>query len=359
MCLVRVLMTRHAPTHRNNAYKPGLAWFATLGSAWVFVLVMLGAFTTTIGAGMAFPDWPLSNGSLNPQGWLTNVAMFAEHSHRLSGVTMGLITIGLAIWLARVEARSWVRKLGWSALVIVILQGVLGGTRVRLDAVHIAGFDMSVGQFLRIPHGILAQLFVIVLFAIAAALSKSWIESPLVTFAVPARVRRLGLLCTALVLVQLVIAATMRHFYAGLAIPTFPLTPEGTWIPTHWNFRIAIHFAHRAMALVLTVALVWYAVEIFRARVARLFKGTAALMIGLLALQIVLGVAIIWSVRDPYFTTAHVIVGACTLGVTFLLSWFAHRNQLQGIAGNPLQPEVGVEQGEELDLPPHSSSAQS
>src|SRR3954463_2226077 len=96
---------------RTAAYKPGLAWFAALGSAWVFVLVALGAFTTTIGAGMAFPDWPLSNGSLNPHGWLSDIAMFAEHSHRLSAGVMSTVTIILAVWLWFTEQRAWLRRL--------------------------------------------------------------------------------------------------------------------------------------------------------------------------------------------------------------------------------------------------------
>jgi len=332
-------------TSRTAHYKPALAWFAALGSAWVFVLLMLGAFTTTIGAGMAFPDWPLSNGSINPQGWLTNVAMFAEHSHRLSGMTMGLITITLAIWLARVESRPWVRKLGWWALAIVIVQGLIGGQRVKLDAWHVSGMEMSVGQFLRIPHGILAQLFVVLLFAMATALSRPWIEASPATFSLGRRGRRLGLICTALVLVQLVVAATMRHSYAGLAIPTFPLTPEGTWIPTSWTFRIAIHFAHRVMAALLGVGLVWYAVTVWTERgVSALLKNSATLMVMILLIQISLGVAVIWTVRDPYYTTAHVMVGACTLVITFLLTWFGHRNSLQGLTESvdPVRSEAQV-----------------
>src|SRR3954463_15934569 len=109
---------------RTSTYQASLAWFAAIGSLWVFVLVALGAFTTTIGAGMAFPDWPLSNGSVNPKGWLTDIAMFAEHSHRLSGTTMGLIAIGLAICLHRTESRRWLRQLGWWGLVIVVIQGI-------------------------------------------------------------------------------------------------------------------------------------------------------------------------------------------------------------------------------------------
>ena len=63
---------------RTNDYKPALAWFAAFGTVWVFVLVILGAFTTSIGAGMVFSDWPLSNGSLNPPGWMNDLAMFAD-----------------------------------------------------------------------------------------------------------------------------------------------------------------------------------------------------------------------------------------------------------------------------------------
>jgi cytochrome c oxidase assembly protein subunit 15 len=60
--------------------------------------------------------------------------------------------------------------------------------------------------------------------------------------------------------VQLTIAATMRHNFAGLAIPTFPLFQRrGRLLPSGWNFLVGIHFAHRVMAVVLTVALGWFA----------------------------------------------------------------------------------------------------
>ena len=67
-------MTADSKLPRTNLYKPALAWFAAFGTFWVFVLVILGAFTTSIGAGMVFADWPLSNGSLNPPGWMDDLA---------------------------------------------------------------------------------------------------------------------------------------------------------------------------------------------------------------------------------------------------------------------------------------------
>jgi len=330
----------HASTHSapRNPHRPALAWFAAAGSVWVFVLVTLGAFTTSIGAGMVFLDWPLSNGSINPEGWLTDMAMFAEHSHRLSGATMGLITIALAVWLWRSESRRWLRQLGWWSLAIVVIQGLIGGKRVLLDATQVPGFEMSLGQILRIPHGILAQVFVCMLFAIAVGLSRRWIEAPARNAS--GTVRTLALLGTVLLFVQLVIAATMRHNYAGMAIPTFPLTPEGGLIPSTWNFNVGIHFAHRAMALVLTVVLGALAVAIWRSDTTAGLKRAAVAMSALLVVQIALGAATIWTARNPYYTTAHVIVGACLLASVFTLTWWTYRGSIDGVlkeepAGKP------------------------
>ena len=316
-------------TRRITTHHPALALFAAIGGIWVFVLVTLGAFTTSIGAGMAFPDWPLSNGSINPEGWLRDISKFAEHSHRLTGMLMGLITATLAVWLWLREERRWLRELGLWAFGIVLLQGIIGGTRVTLNAVDVPWFHMSLGEMLRIPHGILAQVYVCILIAIAVALSKSWIERPA---PVQPRVRRIGVICTALVLLQLIVAATMRHNAAGLAIPTFPYsTPGGHWLPDTWNFPVAIHFAHRALAVVLAVALTVFAWVIRRDPASSLaLRAGASALISLLVLQILLGAQIIWTLRHPHLTTSHVVVGALTFAVTFWLTWVAHRDAIEG-----------------------------
>lgn len=318
---------------RTSTYQPALAWFATLGSVWVFVLVTLGAFTTSIGAGMAFPDWPLSNGSVNPEGWLTDLAMFAEHSHRLSGATMGLITIGLAVWLHRSEERAWLRCLGWWALAIVIVQGLIGGKRVLFDSLAVPGFEMTLGQMLRIPHGVLAQAFVCVLFAISAGLSRTWIERNGGLNAPSSELtRRLGFWSLFLLLAQLWIAAAMRHNHAGMAIPYFPFsTAERDLLPLAWDYRVSLQFAHRAMALVLAVVIGFYVRALWRdAAVSPRLRGLGIGLAVLLTAQILLGAKVIWSGRDAYLTTAHVIVGALTLATTFLVVFFTSRTAIDG-----------------------------
>jgi cytochrome c oxidase assembly protein subunit 15 len=132
-------------------------------------------------------------------------------------------------------------------------------------------------------------------------------------------------------LAQLAIAAVMRHSFAGLAIPSFPLsTPEGDWLPKFGDFRVAIHFAHRLMALAITVAVSWFVLTLLRdRRVSRPLQTAAAGLIGLLSLQICLGASVVWSGRNPEVTTAHEIVGATTLALTFLLTWVLHRDAIE------------------------------
>lgn len=327
-------MSADAHPQRTSAYKPAVAWFAALGSAWVFVLVALGAFTTSIGAGMAFLDWPLSNGSLNPSGWLTEIDKFAEHSHRLSASVMSAITVILAVWLWRTEQRAWLRKLALFAVALVLTQAVVGGLRVLLEGRHVEMVNTSVGRLFAMLHACLAQLFACTLIAIAVSLSRGWIIRPL---RVSCAVRRAGALCCVLLFCQLAIAAIMRHSFAGLAIPTFPAsTPGGGLLPVAWDFRVGIHFAHRCMAAVLTVALIWFAFKIWFDRGASLgMRCGASVLVSLLGFQILLGAWIIWSHRAAAMTTGHVLVGAATLVTTFWLTWLAHRDVVEETPAAP------------------------
>ena len=317
--------SRHPPI---PVYRQTLAYFAAFGSAWVFVLVMLGAFTTSIGAGMAFSDWPLSNGSLNPHGWLDNVAMFAEHSHRLSAGIMSTVTILLAFWIVRTDSRPWLRRLAIFAVGLVLIQAVVGGLRVLLDQRHVELVNTSVGRLFAMLHACLAQLFACTLIAIALSCSRFWITR---VVGVGDRVRRAGLICCVLLFMQLGIAAVMRHSFAGLAIPTFPYsTPEGGLLPAVWDFRVAIQFAHRFMAVILAFGLGWFVVAIWRDRAAPLVLRLGGVgIVGLVALQIFLGAKIIWTLRSATMTTGHVVVGAMTLVLTFSLTWISHREKIE------------------------------
>ena len=107
----KVHRTAHSIVNRSAEYQPKLAIYSFLIVFSTTFLLYAGSFTTSIGAGMVLPDWPLSNGSLNPEGWLENQAMLAEHSHRLLGAIIGLLTLSLALWIWLRDNHKWMRML--------------------------------------------------------------------------------------------------------------------------------------------------------------------------------------------------------------------------------------------------------
>ena len=64
-----------------------------------FALILIGSLVTTNGAGMAFADWPLSAGSLNPEGWWSHLFQRLEHGHRLFAELTGLLIGILCAWV--------------------------------------------------------------------------------------------------------------------------------------------------------------------------------------------------------------------------------------------------------------------
>src|SRR5688572_17934935 len=98
---------------------------------------------TSTNSGLSVPDWPTTYGRQMFAFPLNQMVggIFYEHGHRLIATVVGMLTIGLVVWLWRVERRAWVRRLGWIGLAAVVLQGLLGGLTVLLqlpDAVSIS-----------------------------------------------------------------------------------------------------------------------------------------------------------------------------------------------------------------------------
>lgn len=175
--------------------------------AGTLALILVGGLVTNTGAALAVPDWPTTFGYnmfLFPWSQMMG-GVFYEHSHRLLGAAVGLVTIALAaaLWLS--EPRGWLRWLGVAALLAVILQGVLGGLRVLLVEDGIA-----------IVHGALAQAFLGLGVSLALFTSRSWALAAPVPSADALLLRRLALLTTGVVYLQIVFGAFLTHFGARL-----------------------------------------------------------------------------------------------------------------------------------------------
>lgn len=187
-----------------DARGPALAHrLAVALSAATLALILLGGLVTNTGAALAVPDWPTTFGHnmfLFPWSRIAGGILY-EHSHRLLGALVGLLTLALAAALWMAEGRRWLRWLGLAAVLAVSLQGLLGGLRVVL-----------VESRLAIVHGALAQAFLGLTVALAAFTSRRWaVPSPPAGSSDTLALRRLALVMTALVYLQSVLGAFLTH----------------------------------------------------------------------------------------------------------------------------------------------------
>lgn len=310
----------------HNNYNPWMHYFALLTAIFTFLLLGLGGLVTSHEAGMSVPDWPNTYGYnlfLFPIGkWVGGV--FYEHTHRLLASAVGLLTVVLAVWFWLREPRRWMRWLGVAAVVLVVAQGVLGGLRVRWHMDHLG-----------IYHGTAAQLFFILVCALALCTSRWWWQAAGEKWPqAPTGLRWLVLTATVLIFGQLILGATMRHQHAGLAIHDFPLA-YGQWWPSTspeamaaYNAsrvevvtetavtagQIILQMVHRLMALAILLAVaacVWQAWRQMGG--AHLLAKLTVFWLGLILAQIGLGIATILTNKAADVATLHVLVGALAL----------------------------------------------
>ncbi|MGB0371660.1 MAG: COX15/CtaA family protein [Opitutales bacterium] len=314
---------------RSDDFRPGLFAFSCFAAVWSVLLLYAGGFTTSIDAGMAFLDWPLSNGSINPDGWLTESDKLAEHSHRLMGAKLGFLAIISMLWHFFRESRKRVRLLSYALFWLVVSQGLLGGLRVMLDQLN-TGFDSNVvARSFAVAHACGAQLVFCTLIAIAILHSPFWLKRENDQAIDYGKARIWGWCAVVTLFLQILVGAVMRHSHAGLAIPTFPLASENSLLPPFWSFPIGIHFAHRVGAVIASVALIGFVVSIFKNPALRSrLSGNAVAVVVILALQIYLGALTIWTVKNPHAATMHMLVGAFLMGSTWMLVFRLYRYKL-------------------------------
>jgi cytochrome c oxidase assembly protein subunit 15 len=312
----------------NSAYSRCFFLFSVFAMVWATLLLYAGAYTTSIQAGMVFLDWPLSNSSINPDGWLSNQDMMAEHSHRLLGAKLGLLGIAMVAWtqLRRNTPRT-IKVLAIIILAAIITQGLFGGLRVLLDKLN-TGWDHNfVARTFAVLHACGAQITVCLLTSMAVLSSRSWIErNSGLSSPVPTNLRIWGIVAVASLFIQILLGAIMRHSGAGLAISTFPLTENGGLLPSHWNFPITIHWLHRLGAVIPTLILITFTGKILGSSITRRpFRGAVILICVLLPIQIFLGAATIWTYKNPVMASNHMVFGAFLLGATWMLTLRTYR----------------------------------
>ncbi len=304
----------------------GLRRFSKLACLSTLFLIFAGGMVTSTGSGLAVPDWPLSYGMLFPP---MVGGIFYEHGHRLVAAGVGLLTLGLAVWLGISEKRRWVRYLGIGALGVVVLQGILGGMTVLF----------LLPTALSVWHGVLAQSFFVLTILIAYSQSEERRKAETGGRDVNRNILILSLFFSLLIYIQLILGALMRHTGSGLAIPDFPKM-GGFWIPPFdekmlWNIngrrfdlhldpvsmsQVAVHFIHRLSAFFIVAMLGLLNVTCLKqyGKENQILQTVLCLDL-LVLLQVGLGAFTVLTGKSALVTTLHVATGAAALGAAVLL----------------------------------------
>jgi cytochrome c oxidase assembly protein subunit 15 len=304
------------------AFDPWRHRFAVVTAAATLCLIFVGGLVTSTGSGLSVPDWPLSYGMLMPP---MRGGVFYEHGHRMVATTVGLLTLILAVWTARVEARRGVRRLGWAALAGVVAQGVLGGLTVL--------FYLPVP--ISVTHACVAQAFFCTTIALAYVTSREWLSGD------PPRedaafVRPAALVATGAVFVQLLLGALARHL--GARLDDFPLASsrpggDGGALP------LVLHMVGAGVVFATVVTL---SLRCERSDDA-LFTRLGRALFGLVLVQIGLGIATLFTGKAVTPTTLHVATGAAILGTAWLVALRAQRRLIPARASVAVPPLSGTE----------------
>ncbi len=252
--------------HRHGSVEsPWPHRLALVTAGATFLLILAGGVVTTTGAGLAVPDWPTTFGYnmfLYPWAKMTGGILY-EHSHRLIGSLVGLLTLTLAVSLWTVERRRWVGWLGAVALAAVVVQGVLGGLRVVLLADQLA-----------LLHGALAHAFFGLTASLALFTSQAWrTQATPLPAEVAGRLRGWCVSATVAIYLQIVLGAIVTHTgsrldaHIGLAV----LLSALVLVPTH---RIGTQLAARP-ELVRPARFLWLML------IVQLFLGLGSYMVRL------------------------------------------------------------------------------
>lgn len=340
---------------------------ALFATAFTWPLLFVGGLVTTYRVGMAVPDWPTTFGinmflyDMSQAAW----GVLVEHGHRLYAVAVGVGTLVMAVWLSLgAGRRAWLplsvgvlvavalgasrwaagrvdplmagieiggpvslglaawfgrtragrlAALAWLAVAAVIVQGALGGLRVRWNSTDLAAL-----------HGCTAQLFfagMVGLCLLTGRGARGDSKGPPPPGSV--KLRRLALITLGLIYAQIVAGAWQRHYSGGLVV-------------------------HSALAVGVLVHVLVLGLRVLGGRAG--WPGlapSARALLALTGLQIALGVASWWLLRpfdgvpksittaQALVRTAHQANGALVLAASVVLAMRGHRLAVRGRSTDP------------------------
>lgn len=319
------------------------------------VLIPLGAYVRLSHAGLGCPDWPGCYGHLGvptadhhveaanaafPDRPVEAAKGWKEMIHRYIASTLGVVIIGLLVlgWRGRKAGLPW--RLPALMLAWVLLQGALGAFTVTWKVMPLIVTAHLMGGM--------------VMFALSWLLWLGQREQGKPVLAVPRIFRPLAGLALLLLAAQIALGGWTSTNYAALACPEFPSCANDSLWPQQPNYaeafrlwhpqgqyqnyefgildtptRQTIHAVHRLGAVVVGTVLIILGL-VFAARGgSKRWKGLGISLIGMVVLQIVLGISAVHFALPLWVATAHNAGAMLLLMVAISINFQAWRGTQQ------------------------------
>jgi heme a synthase len=333
---------------KTKSSNRAVAYWVMAGTGMLCIQVLLGGITRLTGSGLSITEWNVITGvvpPLNPQQWsaefdkykltpqfhLLNAdftlsdfkfIFFWEWFHRLWARMVGVVFIlGFAMLLYK-------RKLKSEMIMPLLILFLLGLLQALIGWIMVA--SGLTGDALYVKPTRLALHFI---FAIGLISYAFWFSLkllfPVARIRNARRIRVFSIVLLVLVFIQLLYGALMAGNKAAAIAPTWPLI-NGDWIPVNLfkespgvlNFignPVMIHFIHRNLAYLIGLGIILWTLGLFRSGIIRHQRARLLLPLGLVTLQILLGIMAL--LTSPGIIANHWVV----------FDWVAIAHQLTGM----------------------------
>ena len=310
-----------------------------------FTVVLLGAYTRLVDAGLGCPDWPGCYGFITvpdepheldaaieayPHAPVEAEKAWPEMIHRYFAGSLGLLVAALAVigFLNR-SKKEQPLALSYSLLGIIIFQAALGMWTVTMGLLPIIVMGHLLGGFITLT------LLLLLFLNIRHKNPTAW-SSP---------IRTLALLGVLIVFIQIMLGGWTSANYAAIICTDFPAC-QGNLIPpldftgaftvtTHGldnyqgghlgnDARVTIQWLHRLGALITTCYLLFLILKLFNNG----WKKFAGWLLLVLAVQITLGISnVLFSLLLPVAVAHNGVAVLLLMSLTTLVHYSGLKNR--------------------------------
>ena len=286
-------------------------WFRALfivASVFTFILIILGGVVRVTGSGLGCPDWPLCYGGVIPP---MEFASIIEYSHRTVAFFTGIVIVAIgSIAVIKHRNRSDILTLSILAVVLVIIQGILGGITVVTELTP---------KIVTLHMGVALLLFGVIVAGLVIANSRAYSTS---TSIGSGGVSLLVVLTVAGLYVLAVSGAYVRQSGSLGTCMTWPLCDE----ILSGSLLVLTHIVHRIGSLVIGIMIIVLCARIWRNNAIRLNAMLGGVILLFYVAQVIVGALMIWTGLSEWTRALHLSLGAAMFGSAVILLTLVIRN---------------------------------